>query len=349
MEIRTLNTLRALAAFIVLITHFSDATDWLDGSLGGRAGQYGVMLFFMLSGFLISHLYLDKRFSQNNLKHYLVARIARVLPLYFIVVFASYMSQQTGSDVLFSIDDGHILLGHVLFIYGESVLWSIAPEIHFYLLFIVIWYLTAWRTGYLYLIVASALILLFFANFPRPVGEWFGVHYDFHIFRSLPYFLVGLILGKHYKSARTPEYLKSHWFLLALLLIPVMYPEFSPITSDARRRMWLSYEVLFVFTAMFYSTVYLVPDNNIILANRIGDFMGKISYSLYLLHMPILWQVNKLELTNEIKLGIFITLSVLCAYLSYTVIERPLASMIRRTVSNTRDRLDETPCSTACH
>jgi len=48
LEIRKLNTLRGLAALIVLITHFSDVTGWLGGSLGGRAGQYGVMLFFLL-------------------------------------------------------------------------------------------------------------------------------------------------------------------------------------------------------------------------------------------------------------------------------------------------------------
>ena len=52
LEIRKLNALRGLAAIIVFITHFSDITNWLDGALGGGSGAYGVMLFFLLSGFL---------------------------------------------------------------------------------------------------------------------------------------------------------------------------------------------------------------------------------------------------------------------------------------------------------
>ncbi|MDO6421557.1 hypothetical protein [Saccharophagus degradans] len=39
MEIRKLNSLRGLAALIVLIAHFSDVTGWLGGCLGGRAGE----------------------------------------------------------------------------------------------------------------------------------------------------------------------------------------------------------------------------------------------------------------------------------------------------------------------
>ena len=109
-----------------------------------------------------------------------------------------------------------------------------------------------------------------------------------------------------------------------------MYPEFSPVKSDATWRMWLNYEVLIVFTAVFFSLVYLVPDHNLLLANPIGDFLGKISYSLYLLHMPILAQVTKLDLNLEAKLLVFVALSVLCAYVSYMLIERPCANALRR-------------------
>lgn len=43
MEIRKLNTLRGLAALIVFVTHFSDITNWLNGSLGGGSGAYAVL------------------------------------------------------------------------------------------------------------------------------------------------------------------------------------------------------------------------------------------------------------------------------------------------------------------
>ncbi|WP_390594598.1 acyltransferase family protein [Simiduia litorea] len=136
MEIRTLNTLRGLAALIVFITHFSDATNWLDGSLGGPAGQYGVMLFFLLSGFLMSYLYFDRQFNPANLKSYALARAGRILPLYFLVVFGSYLLSLTGADGLYEITDANALLSHLLFMHGESVLWTISPEVQFYWLLV---------------------------------------------------------------------------------------------------------------------------------------------------------------------------------------------------------------------
>ena len=96
--------------------------------------------------------------------------------------------------------------------------------------------------------------------------------------------------------------MKSNWFILALCLIPLLYPDFSPVNEGDKKRMWLSYEVLFVMSTVFFCIVFLVPNNNIFLANKIGDFLGKVSYSFYLLHMPIIGLINKLDLYTELKL-----------------------------------------------
>lgn len=328
-EIRKLNALRGLAAVIVLITHFCDVTGWLSDSLGGRAGQYGVMLFFMLSGFLMSYLYFDKRCDTQSTLLYIRSRAGRVLPLYLVVVLLSFGMLSFGLTEIYHIPNVATLLSHLLFIFGDNILWTIAPEIHFYLLFIGLWLFHSWRPAYVYLIVAATLITLFFLNFPRPHGNTFGAPYDFHIFRSLPYFLTGMVMGMTYKTAKIPAYLKSHWYLAALCLIPLMYPYFSPITSSARMKMWLNYEVLFVMATVFFAIVYLVPDNNALLSNKIGDFLGKISYSLYLLHYPIIQQLNKMELIPEYKLVLFVFCSVMVATLSYTFIEKPAARVIR--------------------
>ncbi|XOV78465.1 MAG: acyltransferase family protein [Aestuariibacter sp.] len=334
MEIRKLNTLRGLAALIVFITHFSDATNWLGGILGGGAGQYGVMLFFLLSGFLMSYLYFDRECDARNIKQYILARFGRIVPLYLLVVFGSYFLTVSGLGGLYEISDVNALIAHLLFVYGESVLWTISPEVQFYALFILFWALVGKRVGYVYLVIFAVLILLWFSNFPRISGEFLGIPYNlFQVFRSLPYFFVGVLFGMHYKSFTVPSYLNKHWFILALALIPLMYPELSPITSDAKNRMWLSYEVLLVMASIFFCLVFLVPNSNIMLANPVGDFIGKISYSLYLLHMPIIAQVNRLELAVELKLLLALSISFVVAYLSYRFFERPTAKFIRRMVS----------------
>lgn len=330
MEIRKLNTLRGLAALIVFTTHFSDITNWLDGSLGGGSGAYGVMLFFMLSGFLMSYLYLGKDFNQGNMIRYFLARAGRVLPLYLAVVFGSYFLTMIGNDSLYKIPDFNALLGHLLFLYGESVLWSIPAEIQFYLIFIAFWALAKNRIGYIYLSVVAVMILLFLTNFPKVYGDINGVPYNvFSVLRTLPYFFVGVVFGLQYRALNVPEYLKKHGFVLALCLIPLMYPAFSPLTTPDKIRMWLSYEVLLVMSAVFFCVVFLVPNNNIFLANKFGDFFGKISYSLYLLHMPIITKVNQFALSVEMKLLLSFVLSVLVAYISYRCFEKPVANAIR--------------------
>jgi peptidoglycan/LPS O-acetylase OafA/YrhL len=337
LEIRKLNTLRGLAALIVFITHFSDITNWLDGALGGGSGAYGVMLFFLLSGFLMSYLYLGQEFNQVNIKGYLLARLARVVPLFLVVVLSSYVLTLAGHDSLYNIPDVNALIGHLFFVYGESVLWSIPPEIQFYFIFVIFWSLSKSRSGYIYLSIIAVMLFLFFTNFPRINGDLGGVPYNlFNTLRSLPYFFIGVIFGMHFKSLKVPNYLRKHWFILALLLIPAMYPEITSITSDAKTRMWLSYEVLLVMSTVFFCIVFLVPDNNVLLANRLGDFIGKISYSLYLLHMPIIILVNQLNLSVEFKLFLSFSLTVSIAFMSYKYFEKPVAALIRNVATNKR-------------
>ena len=335
MEIRKLNSLRALAALIVFFTHFSDITNWLGGVLGGGSGAYGVMLFFLLSGFLMSYLYIEKGFNKDNIVHYFSARFARVIPLYLVVVLASYLLSNKGSSVLYNIPDTETLIAHLLFIYGESVLWSIPPEIHFYFIFTLFWAMSKNRTGYIYLSILAVMLLLFFTNYPRIYGDINGVPYSlFSVLRTLPFFFVGVMLGMNYRSLTIPYYLRKHWFVLTLGFIPLLYPAFSPINSADKVRMWLSYEVLLVMSSVFFCVVFLVPDNNVLLANRFGDFIGKISYSLYLLHMPIIAKVNQLDASIELKLLLSLLLSVIAAAISYQFFEKPVANLIRKKVSN---------------
>ena len=186
------------------------------------------------------------------------------------------------------------------------------------------------------------MISWYLASFPRLFGQIEGIPYNlFNTLRALPYFFIGVIFGLHYKSFKVPNYLKSSWFILALCLIPLMYPEFTPINEGDKKRMWLSYEILFVMSTVFFCVVFLVPNNTIFLANKVGDFIGKVSYSLYLLHMPIIVMVNKLNLGTELKLVLSLSLSILIAYVSYRFFERPVASTLRGFAnSRSQERLE---------
>ena len=95
-----LDGLRAVAALLVVATHAAYLTGFtvnggLLGRLAGR-GDFGVAIFFALSGFLLHHgLVADARDGRTDLRAYAVRRAARVLPAYWVTlaVSSSWRSQ----------------------------------------------------------------------------------------------------------------------------------------------------------------------------------------------------------------------------------------------------------------
>lgn len=88
-EIRRLDTLRGLTAVLVVVGHDNLWTRSLPELFG--IGQWGLMLFFLLSAFLMTVLYLPVEPTPRALRNCAVARIARVVPLSMLVVVASFV------------------------------------------------------------------------------------------------------------------------------------------------------------------------------------------------------------------------------------------------------------------
>ncbi len=338
MEIRKLNTLRGIAALIVLISHYSNATNLFHGVLGTGGGQFGVMLFFLLSGFLMSYLYLAKEFNRDTVHSYIIARIARVLPLFLILVSSSFILQQLGIlHLLYKIPHSKDFLSHILLLHGESVLWTIPVEIHFYFLFIFIWWL--WNKGYemVYIFMSLLLVIIIFIDYKNFEGNLFGVHYNFVLMRCLPYFFMGLIFGQLYHHWNPQQYLISRLFILSLLCVPLLYPKIFFYLTGYNHEMWKDLEILFIVSLIFFFFIFLTPENDRLLANRVGDFLGKISYSLYLLHIPILWKIKPLASNNpELVFFLFIILSIFISYLSYLLIEKPSRAYLKQRICRRR-------------
>lgn len=92
-----LNSLRALAAIIVVVSHIeSNKVEFglkINTSIIGW-GAIGVSLFFVLSGYLITYLLLieKSKFYKINIKDFYLRRILRIWPLYFLILFIVYFS-----------------------------------------------------------------------------------------------------------------------------------------------------------------------------------------------------------------------------------------------------------------
>lgn len=342
MQIRRLNTLRGLAALIVLVGHYSNKARLWDALLGTRAPQLGVMLFFLLSAFLMTILYLEREPDRQTLRGYGAARIARVVPLYVAVVVLSWLGQQTGlpwlTPVLYAIPDIKSLLSHLATLYGVQVLWTIPAELHFYLIFAALWWLrprASWAMPVFCLIVLGT-----FASGHWPLGPkapLLGFPIDLPLLRGLPYFTAGMLLGMLYNRWRAPQRFRHHAFALALPMLLLLYPAIlGKLTGwtygqgPGPSPMWFLPLLLLAMSAIFFVLVFMVPDGNPVLENRVGDYLGKVSYSLYLLHFPILLLLAQAGLAKGVGgLVLFLVLTLLAAGASYRFFEFPMRRWIR--------------------
>jgi len=329
-QIRKLNSLRGFAAMVVVVAHFSGATGWLDGLPGLGAGQLGVMVFFVLSGFLMGHLYLARSPSMSQIWRYAVARGARVLPLFAMVLALSIVLPRLGiRGVFFDLIGNAEIASHVLLLSGRNILWTIPTELHFYALFIVFWLAVARsrRFGVTVIVTVAAAVIL--AGFPRPSGEVFRIPFELRVVQTIPYFLAGVAIGLVYRSDRRPIP-QSAFFAASLGVIPLMYPLIFERIFGFRHGLWNDPLVLGVVVAVFLLILFGVPDQSRVLSNSVGDFLGRISYSLYLLHVPIMTGVRRLGLTGTVGFVVFASLSIVVAFAVYTTIEVPAQRLLRK-------------------
>lgn len=155
-----LDGLRCIAALCVIATHSEQQRSLLglpsSYSLPAVAnlGQNGVMLFFVLSGFLISTLLLQekRRYGAVNVRAFYLRRILRIWPVYYLALVLGFgilphFNNQAGSESLNQALQGHGVIALLLYIAFAAnvafvifpsvpflgVLWSIGTEEQFYL------------------------------------------------------------------------------------------------------------------------------------------------------------------------------------------------------------------------
>lgn len=328
MKIRKLNTLRFLAAFIVFTSHYTNVTGILGGFLGHGTGQMGVMLFFILSGFLMSHLYIKREFRGEEVRAFVVARIARVIPLFLFLVIFSYYFYLLGTRSLYGIQTFPDILSHLTLLKCNSVMWTLPVEIHFYVLFILIWWISSKNIPYSFFFMAVVYYVVFAFGYPEFEGSVGFLDYNVRTLLFLHYFFAGVVFGQLY--GRWESKVKSGFFVSALLIVPILFPYIFWALFNTYHTYWKSIEVLFVMSFVFFTILFLVPDDNPILSNKIGDFLGKISYSIYLLH-PLSFKILRGAAREHFGAFFFVCLALTIAVstASYYIIEKPCRKAIR--------------------
>lgn len=336
-HIKALDGLRGVAALIVVFSHFSGLTGWLGHWPNHEAAHIGVMIFFCLSGFLMGHLNLERRPTAGAIATFWRRRAARILPLYLLVVggcYALYLSGVPWQWRAYSVTSENIWQ-HLLFIDGVHVLWTIPVEIQFYLLFPVFW-LAASRLGTWRWLVPLACLLAYKAS-----PSFFWQTTNAVVFKNVfGFFMAGLLGAALLPLARRIP--ARHWnaiFALCGIGVVLLYPKiYTALTGEMTGfpPAAISYtiynsELYLGMTALLVFSAALSPWAASALGNRPMAWLGQISFSLYLLHMPVLWALNRFTSAGEhtwLFLVVALPAILLLSSASYRILETPARALV---------------------
>jgi peptidoglycan/LPS O-acetylase OafA/YrhL len=328
-NIPALDGLRGLAAVIVLVSHVSNNVGLWGGVLGHGGGQIGVMIFFVLSGYLMGFLYLDRPFNSAEVWSYAVHRGARVLPLFYTVVILALLFREighlTGLPMEFYNSMGHSIYLLAL-IEGSDVFWTIPVEFHFYAVFVGLWasYSRFGRATIAAMICLGIVLLLI--NY-SPLNET--------LIAGAPFFFCGVLISRW--TAIRDRQQRFLFSAAAMASFPLALLMFPLITVAAFRRVGYSVEPL-SDEQLWHNPLCLAAASGCliaalcsrvmssILSTRPMRYLGKISYGLYLLHTPVLlvlYRATHLSQWPVLFLLATLLLSIMMATAAHQFLEAP--------------------------
>ena len=312
--IEIVNALRAFAAIFVAWGHFAGGQGrWFDWS--GRYGYTGVYIFFVISGFVIPYSLHQSGYTMRNLGRFLVKRGIRLYPPYLASIPVSILAANFILRPLAPADVVHVssrqLFYHFFFLndlvrapWVNLAYWTLAVEWQWYLLAGLLLPLLANRSARSRFVpVAGAMVLYFLSTSDRIVAH------------TLPIFLIGVFVFQYRVGLIGARRLLS---LVAVMLWAMRGPNGWVVAGVSAA------------TALLIAFVDF--------SNPVADFLGDVSYSVYLLHLPlgvglIGWLSYLLPYSGSYLGAIDLAgmaLSVGAAALLYRWVERPAQEMSSR-------------------
>jgi peptidoglycan/LPS O-acetylase OafA/YrhL len=304
-HIPALDGLRGIAILLVIAFHYT-------GQPFG--GGYGVDLFFVLSGFLITTLLLEERVARGriSLGGFYARRARRLFPA-LAALLCAYLIYNAilGRNALTTVADYGLYFGNIYFVVSHKAdntglghLWSLAQEEQFYLLWPCLLLIAARVRRPVYWI--TALVLALVAYRFALILHGAGVN---RLYRAPDTHSEGLLLGAGLAYLRQQGFVAGEWagkLGLALTIPPV-------VAGDWR----IGLPVFELGAVLLVAAALSNTDLARGLSVRPLLWLGTLSYSLYLWHYPVLWAFH----ANHRLVALAV--SFLLAWLSYRYVERP--------------------------
>ena len=286
-----------------------------------KYGSYGVQMFWCISGFIISYVYLSKKYRITS-KEFFINRFSRLYPLHFItlvlVLFIQLISKSiTGDFQLFEYNDIYHFFLNLFFISGwgfhngfsfNQPIWSVSMELIAYTFFFIsIKFIKNFELKFLFVMY---IVLLFIdKSFSAP-------NMNDSIISCINLFISGTIIYFLTKKLNKNTFF---WISISLLIIS-----------------FIGNFKIFMFCPAILM-LFIVSEN--LFKDKINknffSMLGNVTYSTYLLHAPysiilILLFKNQTEVyLNSFFFFFYFTSLIIVSSFVYILIEKNLQNKIR--------------------
>ncbi len=348
--IKGLDGLRAISIILVLLFHSELNIGYY------LIGWSGVTFFFVISGFLITSILLKQRGEDDYFKRFFIRRALRIFPVYFLLLIIIFIVELKVGRLEFT--QAAFYMGYIQnYIYFVDVpridmlnhTWSLAIEEQFYLLWpVLVFFLNLKRLFKLSLIL-MVLGILFRLYFDFSSNELSRFYLVTPLPSAIDSLAIGSILAVTFMSGMVKETLlrisKFTIFLgligsLAIIIYIGSYTSsdnsFIAGLLEVGAGKYTQYKHgHFILTALsvFYAGIILNITANQksavvgFLEVKPISFVGKISYGIYLYHLPVFIAINYVfrnyvpELAHVAVFIIQVLITFIISYLSWVFFE----------------------------
>ncbi len=322
-----LTGLRGLAALMVFVAHASK-----DGLLPEfwktNYGIQAVFLFFMLSGFLMGQLYLEKKLNSDTLKTYLTARVARIFPLYLVIIIASFfISNFIYADFRYDFRNPFNFVMGLFFIGAPKELWTVPIEVQFYFCFILFWYFYSKEKRNKFILIAIPIF-----TFLPAIAYILIRHQILHRMPTFSlFFFAGVLISILNNKGvfeiiknKTPRVISTLLFLLVVINLVGMREVFGIVPVSI---------CSLIVLILFFILVTVKPADFFLLRIKPMLFMGEISYSFYMIHRPVMKFFLGFDWSPAFIVTASLFTTALMSYVLYKIIEVPARKFITKKFS----------------
>jgi peptidoglycan/LPS O-acetylase OafA/YrhL len=363
-----LDSVRGLAILMVLFYHGFATRQNADAFSGFpklfvrfvSPGWTGVNLFFALSGFLITGILLDSKHHPHYYRRFYLRRALRILPAYYVLLILLALLGRygmQGENVSFAfLGLSAIYLANVTGFFGIpmqfGILWSLAVEEHFYLLWpAIVRNVSRQTVGMLAIVIAVASTLA------RVVASRMGydvfAHYTWLVADGLAFgSLLAVLMRGPWGTRKGLQLISLAAVLGSIALVLIDALIHRPLAGGALHITALN---LLCMAAVGIFLLVGTSAWSFLVHHRILTLFGEISYGLYLLHMLIFNIFDNLQhqffplvpsfkghfAVMTVRFLISGSIAILLAFLSRRYFEEPFLRLKDRNLSPKADTVGQ--------